>query len=125
MSQRESAPKPPVAAAEWLSPARFEEELRRVARRRPAIAVDDPLSAAVRKIEQNPAFTQSRLLTRILAALTYQEGTFRLAEVSAFDSATLSLAVTLMDAHAAGAATREDWVRAVNVTKAAQRGAED
>ena len=111
-----------VGTAELLSPARFEEEVRRVARFRPRVAIGDALGAAVRKIEQNPAFTQSRLLTRILAALTYQQGEFRRAEISALDAETLAMVVTLMDVHAAGTSTREDWVRAADAAKAAQLG---
>lgn len=107
-----------------LSPARFEEELRRVARFRPGIPIVDPLGVAVRKIEQNPAFTQSRLITRILVALTYQQGEFRRAELAAFDSGTLAMIITLMDAYAAGTSTREEWMRAVEMARAAQLGAE-
>lgn len=109
---------------EWLSAARFQEELRRVAhffRTRPPVG--DPLEATVRKIEQNPAFAQSRLLTRILTALAYQQGEFRRAEISALDADTLSMVVTLMDVHAAGTSKREDWVRAADAAKAAQLGA--
>ena len=106
-----------------LSAARFQEELRRVARFfRSRLPVGDPLDATVRKIEQNPAFAQSRLLTRILAALTYQQGEFRRAEISALDAETLAMVVTLMDVQAAGTSTREDWVRAADAAKAAQLG---
>ena len=111
-------------ATELLSAVRFQEELRRVARFfRSRLPVGDPLDAMVRKIEQNPAFTQSRLLTRILAALTYQQGEFRRAEISALDAETLAMVVTLMDVHAAGTSAREDWVRAADAAKAAQLGA--
>ena len=111
-------------ATELLSPVRFQEELRRVARFfRSRLPVGDPLEATVRKIEQNPAFAQSRLLTRILAALTYQQGEFRRAEISALDAETLAMVITLMDVHAAGTSTREDWVRAADAAKAAQLGA--
>ena len=106
-----------------LSAVRFQEELRRVTRYRPPLLVGDPLDAAVRKVEQNPAFTQSRLLTRMLVALTYQQGEFRRAEIAAFDSDTLAMVITLMDVYAAGTSTREDWVRAVEAAKAAQLGA--
>jgi hypothetical protein len=117
-----SSPRP--GAAEWLSAARFQEELRRVARFfRSRPAVGDPLDATVRKIELNPAFAQSRLLTRILAALTYQQGEFRRAEISALDADTLAMVITLMDVHAAGTSTREDWVRAADAATAAQLGA--
>ena len=111
-------------ATELLSAVRFQEELRRVARFfRSRLPVGDPLEATVRKIEQNPAFTQSRVLTRILAALTYQQGEFRRAEISALDADTLAMVITLMDVHAAGTSTREDWVRAADAAKAAQLGA--
>lgn len=111
-------------ATELLSAVRFQEELRRVARFfRSRPPVGDPLDATVRKIEQNPAFAQSRLLTRILTALTYEQGEFRRAEVSALDAETLAMVVTLMDVHAAGTSTREDWVRAADAAKAAQLAA--
>jgi hypothetical protein len=117
----ESSSRP--GATELLSAAGFQEELRRVARFfRSRAPVGDPLDAAVRKIEQNPAFTQSRLLTRILAALTYQQGEFRRAEISALDAETLAMVVTLMDVHAAGTSAREDWVRAADAAHAAQVG---
>ena len=124
MTELVAGSRPAAGAAELLSPARFEEELRRVARFRPGVAIVDPLGVAVRKIEQNPAFTQSRLITRILVALTYQEGEFRRAELAAFDSGTLAMVIALMDAHAAGTSTREEWMRAVEMARAAQLGAE-
>ena len=112
-----------AGAVELLSVPRFMEELRRVARYGRALPVGDPLAAAVRRIENSPALAQSRLLTRILAALTYQQGEFRRAEVAALDSETLAMVITLMDAHVAGTSSREDWVRAVDATKAAELGA--
>ncbi|MBI4194127.1 MAG: hypothetical protein HY526_03500 [Betaproteobacteria bacterium] len=78
----------------------------------------------MKKIEQNPAFTQSRLLTRILAALTYQQGEFRRAEIAALDGETLAMVITLMDAHAAGKSTRDEWIRAVDAANAALVGAD-
>ncbi len=113
-----------VGATELLSIPRFLEELRNIARYRPAPTLVDPLDAAVKKIEKNPAFTQSRLLTRILAALTYQEGEFRRAEVAALDSDTLAMVITLMNAQAAGTTTREEWVCAVELARAAELGAQ-
>jgi hypothetical protein len=123
MSEPGGGLRPAAGTAEMLSAVRFQEELRRVMRYRPPLLVGDILDAAVRKIEQNPAFAQSRLLTRMLAALTYQQGEFRRAEIAAFDSDTLAMVITLMDTHAAGTSTREDWVRAVDAAKAAQLGA--
>lgn len=123
MSAQVGGPSPGPGATELLSAVRFQEELRRVARFfRSRLPVGDPLEATVRKIEQNPAFAQSRLLTRILAALTYQQGEFRRAEISALDADTLAMVVTLMDVHAAGTSTREEWVRAADAAKAAQLG---
>ena len=109
-------------APELLPIPRFLEELRRIARYGRPLPVGDPLAAAVRRIENAPAFAQSRLLTRILAALTYQVGEFRRAEVAALDSATLDMVISLMDMHAAGTSAREDWVRAVDAAKAAELG---
>lgn len=111
-------------ATELLSPVRFQEELRRVAHFfRSRHLLGDPLDATVRKIEQNPAFAQSRLLTRILAALVYQEGEFRRAEISALDADTLAMVISLMDVHAEGTSTREEWVHAAEAAKTAQLGA--
>ncbi|KPK18180.1 MAG: hypothetical protein AMJ67_11355 [Betaproteobacteria bacterium SG8_41] len=112
-----------MGTTELLSAVRFQEELRRVARFRPGLPVGDPLAAAVRRIEQNPAFTQSRLLTRILAALIYQEGEFRRAEIAALDADALAMVISLMDAHAAGTSTRDEWVCAIDAARAAQLGA--
>jgi hypothetical protein len=111
-----------AAAVEQLSAAGFQEELRRVAHFCPRPPAGDPLAAAVKKIEQNPAFAQSRLLTRILTALTYQKGEFRRAEAAALDLDTLSTVITLMDACAAGTLAREEWIHAVDAANAAQLG---
>jgi hypothetical protein len=123
VSEQGSGSGPAVGAVELLSVPRFLEELRRVARFRSVTPIGDPLDAAVRRIEKNPAFTQSRLLTRILAALTYQQGEFRRAEIASLDSETLAMVITLMDAHAAGTTTREEWICAVDLARAAQLAA--
>jgi len=124
VSEQGGGSRPAAGATELLSAARFQEELRRVTRFRAGLPVGDPLDAAVRKITQNPAFTQSRLLARILAALTYQQGEFRRAEIAGFDSDTLAMVITLMDAHAAGTSAREEWIGAVDAVKAALLGAQ-
>jgi len=111
-----------AGATELLSIARFLDELRHVTRFRTSPPIGDPLDAAVRRIENNPAFSQSRILTRLLAALAYERGEFRRAEVAAFDSETLAMAIALMDVHAAGSSTREEWKRAVDRAIAAQDG---
>ena len=124
MSEQNGRSKPAAGAAELLSIPRFLEELRRVARFRTGPLIGDPLDAAVKQIEKNPAFTQSRLLTSILAALTFQEGEFRRAEIAALDSATLAMVITLMDKQVAGTTTREEWVCAVELARAAELGAQ-
>jgi hypothetical protein len=114
-----------AAALELLPLAGFEDELRRGAQVfRPRAPATDPLGGALKRIEQNPAHTQSRLLTRILTALTCQQGEFRLAEAASLDSDTLFMAIALMDAYAAGKPAREEWIRAVDAATAAQSGAE-
>ena len=112
-----------MGSTELLSAIGFQQELRHAARFRPSLLLTNPLDVAVKKIEQNPAYSQCRLLTRMLAALTYQLGEFRRAEIATFDAETLTLVITLMDAHAAGTSTREDWVRAVDAARSAELGA--
>jgi hypothetical protein len=112
-----------AGATEVLTIDRFLGELRRAARPRAGPAIAQPLEAAVKKVEANPAFTQSRLLTRTLNALTYQRGEFRRADVSGFDSETLALVIALMDAHVAGTWSRERWISAAEQALAAQAGA--
>ena len=112
-----------IAATELLSPAQFQEELRHVLRFREHPAIADPLASALQRIESNPAFAQSRLLTRILVALTYQEGAFRRAEIGALDAETFAMVITLMDAFASGSSPRSDWEGAVDSARAAEQGA--
>jgi hypothetical protein len=109
-----------AGATELLSIARFMDELRHVTRFRAFPRIGDPLDAAVRRIENNPAFSQSRILTRLLAGLVYGRGEFRRAEIAAFDSETLAMAIALMDAHAAGTSARDEWKSAVDRAIAAQ-----
>ena len=109
--------------SERLSAGQFLEALRHVLRFREQPLVGDPLASAVERIEANPAFTQSRLLTRILVALTYQEGDFRRAEIAALDAETCSMVITLMDAFTSGTSTRTAWEAAVASARAAELGA--
>lgn len=109
-----------VHTSDVLSPAQFQDELRRAARLDPPCLADNPLAAAVKQIQQNPTFTQSRLLTRILNALTYERGDFRRAEISALDSATRAIVMALMNASSAGTTTRAQWEDAVKAANAAQ-----
>lgn len=102
-----------------MSAVEFQEELRRVARYDVRPAVEHPLADAVQKVTANPAFTQSRLLGRMLTALTYQRGEFRRAEASALDTATLGLVIALMNAARAGTTARDEWINAVTACDAA------
>lgn len=100
--------------------SQFQAELRRVARLVPKLCVEDPLAAIVQIVVKNPAFTQSRLLARLLSALACQHGEFRLAEAAVFDSATLALIVGLMDGLAQGKISESQCRAAVLVSDAAQ-----
>ena len=120
MSEESAGSKRAASGVELLSIVQFQDELRRVGRFTPRPPTLSVLVAVVLKIQQNPAYMQSRLLTRILAALTYQEGEFRRAEASSLDADSLAMAVTLMDDHAAGTSARGDWIRAVDAARAAQ-----
>lgn len=97
--------------------------MRRIAASHTPAPVENPLAETLKIIEQNPAFMQSRLLTRLLSALTYQKGEFRRAEVFAFDTKMLAVVIALLDAFAAGLPVRDEWIRAVDTANAAQLGA--
>lgn len=101
------------ASGEVMSALQFQDELRRVARYDHRPPVDNALAVAVQRIVENPALSQSRLLSRILTALTYERGEFRRAEASAFDTATLGIVISLMDVARAGTTGRDDWIQAV------------
>src|SRR5689334_18223068 len=60
-----------------ISLAQFQDELRRIARFDVSKAPDNPLSAALQKINDNPACGPARLLGRMLTALTHECGEFR------------------------------------------------
>lgn len=109
----------PVSTGDVMSALQFQDVLRHVARFDNRPPVQNPLAEAVQKIKDNPAFSQSRLLSRILTALTYDRGEFRRAEASALDSATLGLVIALMNAARAGTTARDEWVNAVAACDAA------
>ena len=111
-----------AAAREILSVTRFQEELRLGVQALAPPAITSALAEVVKSIELNPAFAQSRLLTRVLSALISHAGEFRRAEVFALDSKTRALVLALMDAFAAGIPGRDEWQRAVDSANAAQRG---
>ncbi len=121
MSSAISVTSTPYSAIEGLSFATFQNELRHVARFITAAAPANPLDAVLTAIRRNPAMSQARLLTRILAAYIGQQVSFRSAEVSAFDREHLALLVALMDTHDAGTLPTAEWERAANEADAAQR----
>jgi len=102
---------------ELLTALQFQQELRHVVGFREQLPIADPLASAVKRIEQNPAFAQSRLLARILEALTYQQGEFRRAEITALDAETFAMVIGLMDAYGAGTSTRAQWIAAVDAAR--------
>ena len=106
---------------EGLSFAMFQNELRHVARFITTAAPANPLDAVLTAIRRNPALSQARLLTRILAAYIGRQESFRSAEVAAFDREHLALLVALMDTHDAGTLPATEWQRAADEAEAAQR----
>src|SRR5689334_22044691 len=102
-----------------MSLSQFQDELRRIARLDVSQPPPNPLSAVVQKISENPACGPARLLGRMLRALTYECGEFRRAEASAFDTATLRLAIALMNAARTGTHPRAEWLDAITAADAA------
>ncbi len=100
--------------------SRFLTALRHITRFMTASADGHPLNDAVKHIESNPAFAQSRLLSRVITALNTRQGEFRPAEISVFDGETLKLIVELMNAKDAGTFTSGEWDSAVKRIHAAQ-----
>jgi hypothetical protein len=113
----------PGALPDTLSATEFNDELRHAARLDRQVVVENPLGAALVQIEKHPAHLQSRLLARMLSALTYGVGQFRRAELSALDTQTRGLALALVDASNAGDTPREVWIEAVDAAGAAQLAA--
>lgn len=107
----------PVAEHSFAS---FLAALRHNTRFLSASADVHPLDDAVKRIETNPAFMQSRLLTRVITALNTRQGEFRPAEIAVFDSETLRLIVALINAWDAGTFTPGEWNSAVERMHAAQ-----
>ena len=105
---------------EVMSALQFGEELRRAGRFNFRPAAANPLQEAVQRIKDNPSFSQSRLLRRVLTALAHERGEFRRTEASALDAATLGIVIELLDAARAGTISREDWIEAVNAADAAE-----
>jgi hypothetical protein len=112
--------KPSARAFDSLSLDQFEGELRRFTHSRPVVPVADPLERAVKLIEQNPAQSRSRLLARLLSALSGGHAEFRYAEVGSLDSGAISLVIQLMEARHSGAMAQETWLRAAEKARACQ-----
>jgi len=98
----------------------FQSELRRLARFSAKPATEDPLEWIVQKVVQNPAFSESRLLTRLLHAVTYRSGEFRLAEAAVFHSQTLAMIVSFLDMVGSGSLSDSRCRLAVEAADAAQ-----
>ena len=113
----------PGAQPETLSADEFNRELRQSARLDRATVVENPLGAALVQIEEHPTYLQSRILARLMSALTYGVGQFRRAELSALDAPTLTLALALADASTAGTTPHQVWIEAVDAAGAAQLAA--
>lgn len=107
------------AARELLSGEQFVARLRQSVQFRPRHGPGDTLGEAVEQIVRNPAFVQSRLLQRILVALTFGTGDFRVAEVSALDAPTAVLVMALAELRVAGERPESDWTDASATTAAA------
>ncbi len=120
MNGSTALPDPAAEALEQQSFMSFQDALRHLTRFMTGTALENPLDVAAKRIESNPAFAQSRLLTRLLAAMSIQRGEFRLEEISVFDKDTLSVIVALLNTHDTGAATPADWQSAVNRAQTAQ-----
>lgn len=100
----------------------FQNALRHLTRFMIGPPLENPLDVAAKRIETNPAFAQSRLLTRLLAAMASRSGEMRFAEIPVFDRETLKVFVALMNSHDAGTSPPADWQRAVDRAHAAQLG---
>ena len=110
----------PELKTEILTAVQFQDELRRAARLDGRCGAEDPLAAAVLQIQTNPMFAQSRLLARILDALTHAHGEFRRAELAAFDTRTRGVVIALMDLARAGTVSPIKWEEAVSAAHQAQ-----
>jgi len=95
-----------------LSAAEFFVLLRQAVRFREQPAFADPLQQAVDQINANPAFSQARLLRRILVALV-AGGDFRRAETTALDASTHALVLALLELRRTGTRSRQDWNDAI------------
>ena len=101
-----------IASPDVMSLEQFSDELRRMGRYIVGEPLASPLDAALEKIQSGPAFAQSRLLGRMVQALTRKAGEFRRAEASVFDRDTLRLVINLLNVAKAGTSTQVEWERA-------------
>lgn len=113
-------PAPATDLSAQHSFARFQEALLHITRFMSPPLLENPLDVAIQRIEANPAFTQFRLLTRLIAAIPRQQGEFRMEEASVFDRDTLSLILSLFRVHEAGTSPPADWQLAIDRARSAQ-----
>ena len=108
-----------MMSEELISAVQFQDEMQREARSHHLASVEDPLGKLIAKIEGGPAFAQSRLLTRILVALSERSGTFRRADLMLLAMDSLGVVNSLLEGHAAGRITLDECTRAAGRATAA------
>lgn len=100
----------PAAGIEMLHLDAFLDIIRHATRFMPeSAAKTSPLDRAAEKIERDPAFAQSRVLSRVLAALVEGGGRFRRADAAVFDAETLRIIIDLVRSKSAGTAPPTEW----------------
>jgi len=104
-----------AAGIEMLHLDAFLDIIRHATRFMPeSAAKTSPLDRAADKIERDPAFAQSRVLSRVLAALVEGGGQFRRADAAVFDAETLKLIVDLVRTKAVGTLPPAAWAATLN-----------
>jgi len=104
-----------------MSGPQYLAALRQVVGFREQAAVSDPLREVVDRISADPHMLQSRLLMRILVALTSGAGAFRRAELAALDAPTHALVLGMMNIRASDLQGQTEWDHAVMLAEAASR----
>jgi len=106
-----------LTTADDLSLAQFEQELSRFAHSRKSEPKDDALGHVIGLVKENPSHARSRLLARILSALSGMQASFRPAEVGSLDSSTIGLVQQLIVLRRTGTVKPETWTSAADTTR--------
>lgn len=106
-----------MSNADDLSLTQFELELSRFAHSRKGEPRDDALGHVIGLVKENPFHARSRLLARILSALSGMQASFRPAEVGSLDASTIALVQQLIVLRRAGTVSAETWVSAADTTR--------